>query len=742
MLGLSDANATKINSLKKVYEIAGKKLSFESGKLGLLINGAVTLSDENDNILFVTAGIKETGLNEKADFFPLMCEYQEKYYASGKIGGNRFMKREGRPSEAAVLASRLIDRPIRPMFPKGIINDTQVIATILSSDSTKDMWFQGITGASLALMASGAPFEGPVAGVRLVLTDNGEYIYDPSFEEQESSKLNLIVAGTLDAITMVEAEANQVSDEDMVASLEKAHEIIKTICNAQLDYMKEYEAQFGIPEPKIAFNTPDESLFQKVADYLSEDKLEALYNKGKKDFQKVLDAFDVEVKEYLSENNLVWEDILLSDPDLEFVGTLVYKRVKQIMRKNILENGKRLDGRKADEVRDVIWEAGVLPRAHGSAIFQRGMTQALSVATLGGPEDIQIVDGMFEESTQRYIHHYNFPPYSVGEVRMLRWTGRREVGHGKLAEKALVPVLPSEEDFPYMMRVVSEITTCNGSSSMASICGSTMSLMNAWVPIKAPVGWVAMGMIYDEDTGKYVILSDIQAQEDFLWDMDFKVGRTKEGITTMQLDVKIKGLSMDVFREAFAQAKTSVDYILERMLSVVPEVAPKLSPYAPLIMSMQVPEDKISAIIGKWGENVQRMEKEYEVTISIADDGMTTITAKTQSGGEKAIEDIKEKLWTPEVGYKATGKVVKIIAWTGAIVELKWWNTGMIHISKLAAERVANVEDIVKEWDMVEFEIIQVDLAKGRIGLKRKFEEKPVEKKKVEVKLADKKEEK
>ncbi|MCH2189075.1 polyribonucleotide nucleotidyltransferase [Candidatus Gracilibacteria bacterium] len=728
MLGLSDANATQIKPLKKTYDIAGKKISFESGKLGLLINGSVTISDEQDNILFVTAGIKEAGLNEKADFFPLSCEYQEKYYATGKIGGNRFMKREGRPSEAAILASRLIDRPIRPMFPKGIVNDTQIIATILSSDGSKDMGFQGITGASIALMMSGAPFEGPVAGIKISLDQDGNYIYDPSHEEQKNAKLNLIVAGTLDAITMVEAEAHEVDDETMVGALEYAHGLIKTLCEAQQDYMQDYEKQFGIPEVKISYNLPDESLFAHVRDFLTEEKLEVLYGTGKKDFQHALDQFDIDAKEHVLSHNMVSEELLESDPELECIGSLVYKRVKEVMRKNVLENGKRLDGRSPKEVRDVIGDTGILPRAHGSALFQRGMTQALSIATLGGPEDLQIVDGMFEEETQRYIHHYNFPPYSVGETRMLRGVGRREVGHGKLAEKALVPVLPTEEEFPYMMRVVSEITTCNGSSSMASICGSTMSLMHAGVPIKAPVGGVAMGMIYDEATGKYVILSDIQAQEDFLGDMDFKVGRTKNGITAMQLDVKIKGLSMDVFRQGFAQANTAVDEILDAMLGVIPEVAPKLSPYAPLIMSMQVPEDKISAIIGKGGENVQRMEKEYSVTISIADDGMTTITAKDQIGGEKAIADIKEALWTPELGYKGIGKVVKIIDGTGAIVEFRGKHSGMIHISKLAAERVAKVEDIVKQGDEVEFEIIQVDLAKGRIGLKRKFEVKEVKK--------------
>jgi len=414
------------------------------------------------------------------------------------------------------------------------------------------------------------------------------------------------------------------------------------------------------------------------------------------------------------------------------------------MRKNILEKEKRLDGRALDEVRKVKAETGLLPRTHGSALFQRWMTQALSIATLWGPDDELIIDWMMEEDTKRYIHHYNFPPFSVWEVRMLRGVGRREIGHWALAERALVPVLPSEEEFPYIVRVVSEITTCNGSSSMASVCGSTLSLMNAWVPIKAPVWGVAMGMIYDEETGNYKILSDIQAQEDFLWDMDFKVTRTKKGITAMQLDVKIKGLSLDVFRKAFAQSEKAVNYILEEMLKAQPKVAESLSPYAPLILTMQVPVDKISAVIGKGGENVQRLEKEYDLKISIAEDWLTTITAKTQENWEKVIEEIKEMLWTPKVWDKLTWKVIKIIDWTWAIVEFKGKNTGMIHISKLSPLRVAKIEDVLKVGDTVDFEIIQIDLDKGRIGLQRipteeelkKFEE---EKKKRDEEYAKRK---
>lgn len=725
---LSDKNAIDIVPLKKTYQVGGKNITFETKKLWLLANGSVTMSDDFWNVLFVTAGIKEEGVNEKADFFPLVVDYQEKFYATGKIGGNRFMKREWRPSESSVLTSRLIDRPIRPMFPKGFINDVQIIATALSATNESDLWFFGITGASLALMMTGAPFEGPVSGVRIVQSASGEFIFDPSFVEEETAVLNLLVAGTLDAITMVESTGKEVSQKQMIDGLAFAFKIIQQLCHAQNDFITEYKKYFWIPEIKSYYNLPDETLFDKVANFLTDEKLECLYGLGKKDFHNILLQLEKEVEEYLMSdiqtNHIECGLDEKCDPETFWVSELVYKRVKQVMRKNILNNEKRLDLRKLDEVRPIKSETGLLPRVHGSALFQRGITQALSITTLWGPDDIQIVDDMYEETTRRYIHHYNFPPFSVGEVRMLRGAGRREIGHGKLAEKALEAVLPPENEFPYMIRVVSETMTCNGSSSMASVCGSTLSLMNAGVPITNPVAWVAMGMIYDEKSGQYKILSDIQAQEDFLGDMDFKVAMSPKGITAMQLDVKIAGLSLEVFEKAFMQAKNSIDYILTEMLKAQPTVAPNLSPYAPLIMNVFVPVDKIREVIGKWWENVQRMEKEYSVKISIAEDGNTTVTAKDQIGGNKAIEEIKAMVWEPEVGYKGIWKVIKIIDGTGAIVEFRG-KSGMIHISKLAATRVANVADIVKEGEEVEFEVIEVNKEKGRIGLKRKFDPLP-----------------
>lgn len=730
MIGLSDKTAPNLEVLNETYKIDWVDLTFESGKLALLINGSVMITNW-DNILLTTAWIKTKGLNLKADFFPLVVDFQEKFYASWTIGGNRFSKREARPSEEATLASRMIDRPIRPMFPKWMINDTQIIASVLSSDWITDLSFWGIIGASLSLQMAGAPFEETVSACKIALQEDGSYIFCPNKEQENSAKLVLITAGTKDAITMVEAGAKEVSDEEMVKALEYSHNIIGEICEAQNTYIEKYKNLYGVRKIEPTFNKPDETLYSEVRDFLTLEKLECLYNKWKYEFQEELDNLDEVIKSFLLEKKLVEEDA-----ELDFVWALVYKRVKEVMRENILKSEKRLDGRKIDEVRQISSEVNLLPRTHWSALFQRGMTQALSIATLWGPDDEQLSAGMMEESTKRYIHHYNFPPYSVWEVRMMRWVGRREIGHGALAERALLPVIPSEAEFPYIMRVVSEITTCNGSSSMASVCGSTLSLMNAWVPIKAPVWGVAMWMIYDEISWNYKILSDIQAQEDFLWDMDLKVTRTKTGITALQMDMKVKWLSMKIFEEAFAQSKIAVNSILDDMLKAQPKVAENLSKYAPLILTMQVPVDKISTVIGKWGENVQRLEKDYELRISIAEDGLTTITAKSQENWEKVIAEIKQILWVPEVGYKATWIVKKIIDWTGAIVEFKG-KSGMIHISKLSPVRAMKVEDYVKEWESVEFEIIQVDIAKWRIGLARIPKEEEVKKYEEEKKKRD-----
>lgn len=718
MIGISDRNAPLLKPLKKTYEIEGQKITFETGKLGLLIDWAVTISDENDNILFVTAWFKQEGINEKADFFPLVVDFQEKYYATWKIWGNKFQKREWRPTDDATLSARLIDRPIRPMFPKGIVNDTQIIATVLSASWERELGFWWITWASLTLMMAWTPFEWPVAGCKIAVLEDETYVFNPTIEVENSAILNLLTAWTEDALTMVEAGAKEVSDEVMLRALAKSHEIIKKIIEAESDFMKDYKENFWIPEVEVFYNLPDESIYSEIREFLTEEKLEALYNKWKKDFHNEFNKLTSETKEFLLEK---WYNFDLEDEktlDESSIWSFVEKRVKEVMRKNILEKNRRLDWRNLDEVRQVSWEVALLPRTHGSALFRRWLTQALTITTLWGPDDTQILDWMMPETEKTYIHHYNFPPYSVWDIRPLRWTWRREIGHWALAERALVPVLPSLEEFPYTIRVVSEIMTCNGSSSMASICGSTMSLMNAWVPIKAPVAWVAMWMIYDEETGNYKILSDIQAQEDFLWDMDFKVWRTKKWITAMQLDVKIKWLSLEVFKNAFAQSITAIDYILDEMLKVQPKVAEKLSPYAPLILKVMIPVEKISAVIWRGGENVQKMEKDFDVKISIADDWLTTITANSQENWDVVIAKIKEIIWEPEVGYKWTWKVEKIIDGVWAIVEFKG-KTWMIHISKLTFKRVAKVEEVLNVGDMVDFEILEIDTVKWKIWLKR-----------------------
>ena len=712
-MNISDKSATTIKPIKKTYKIGWKEFCFETWKIGLLAWGSVTMNDSFWNVVFTTAWFKTEWLNREASFFPLLVEFQEKFYATGKIWWNRFQRREGRPTDSAILTSRLIDRPIRPMFPKWIINDTQIIVSVLSSTGEKNLWSWWITTASIALLMTGSPFEWPVSWVNVILTNSGEFVFDPEIVEKENIKLSLTIAGSIDAITMVEAEWKEVSEEEMLKWLEYWHNIIKEICKSQIDFIKDYREQFWISKTEASFNSPDEELYEKVKEFLTIDKLESIYNKWKKEFQEILNNFDKEVKDFL-----IKEKLLEEDSESNFVWGLVYKRVQEVVRKNILEKDMRLDGRGLDEVREIVWETNFLPRTHWSALFQRGLTQALSITTLWWPNDEITIDDMMWEWSKRYMHHYNFPPYSVWEIRMIRWVWRREIWHWTLAEKALSPVLPCEEDFPYVIRVVSEITSCNGSSSMASVCWSTMSLMSAWVPIKRAVAWVAMGMIYDENSGKYKILSDIQAQEDFLWDMDFKLARTKNWITAMQLDVKIKWLKMDIFKETFIQWKKSTDYILDKMKWIIGEVSENLSPYAPLIMNIMVPEDKIREIIWRGWENIQRMEKEYQVKISIADDGNTTITAESQESGNMAIVDIKKILWVPFAWYKWKWKVVKIIDGIGAIVEFRW-KSGMIHISKLSSSRVLKVEDVVKIWEEVEFTIIQVDTINWRIGLKK-----------------------
>ena len=712
LVWLKDSQALNRAVVAKTYKIGTKNITLESGRLALFATGSVVIQDEVGNFLLTTCGI---GNPKDGDFFPLTVEFQEKYYATGKIGGNRFMKREGRPSEASILNSRMIDRPIRPMFPKGTRTDTQIISSIMSSSGLSDFGWYGITGASLSVMLAGVTeFEGPVAGVRIASDEAGNFIFDPTFEQIKEAHLDLTVAGTLDAITMVESQGQEVSNELMVRAFAYAHDIVRSLCTAQLDFVTEYKKVHALPITTITVWETDTDTVAKVRDTVTEADIQAVYGLGKLEFHDAMHDLVEIVAEKLGYNKET------NTPKMGDIADSVKWVIQDHMRSTILNTQTRLDGRRCDEVRPVRASAPILPRTHGSALFERGVTQVLSVATLGGPGDIQLVDDMFEENTKRYIHHYNFPPFSVGEVKPLRGVGRREVGHGRLAEKALEPVLPSAIDFPYMMRVVSETTTCNGSSSMASVCGSTMALMDAGVPIKSMVAGVAMGMIYDEESGKYEILADIQAQEDFLGDMDFKVARTTKGITALQMDCKIAGLSMAVITEVFEKSVDATGYIMGEMSKCMSESRAELSPYAPFLLSVFVPEEKMREIIGKGGETIQGIEKEFGVEVNLEDSGTCTITARDQVSGKAALDFIKNILKDIEVGDIYEGKIVKILDTVGAIVEIARGKEGMIHISKFwVKERIDNVNNVAKMDEIVKVRVYSVDREKGRIGLEK-----------------------
>lgn len=711
--GIKDTRALDVLPVKKSVSVGGRNFTFESGKIALFADGACVITDDRGNYLLTTVGINKTPKKD-CTWFPMMVDYQEKYYATGKIGGNRFQKREGRPSDLAVLTSRLIDRPIRPMFPKGVINEVQVISTIMSSAENADFGFWGITGASLSLLLSGAKeFEGPVAGVRVALLANGALKFDPTFDELKSAKLDLMVAGTLDAVTMVESQAQQVSDEDLMKGFEFAHDLVKQICQAQLDFVADYKKTHEIREFVFDKRQPTSGLAEKVITLLSPEVLEPLYFKGKLEFHDQLEELNDVILEKLG---YVEDNETINKAEVEEV---IYGYVKKVMRAGVLSQRKRLDGRKVDEVRPVRGEFGILPMTHGSALFQRGVTQALSVATLGGPGDMQIIDGMFEEYDKRYVHHYNFPPFSVGEVKPLRGTGRREVGHGRLAEKALEPVLPSVETFPYMMRVVSEITTCNGSSSMAAVCGSTMSLMDAGVPITGLVTGVAMGMVYDKETGKYEVLTDIQAQEDFLGDLDFKVAGTSKGITALQMDCKIAGLKLSVVADVLKQSKTARATIEAGMTRDLAAPRAQVSPKAPAILQFTIAVKQIGELIGKGGETIQALCRDFKVEIDVKDDGKVSVTAKNKPEGEKAVNYILAMLRPMSVGDVLEGKVGRILEGIGAIVEFGEKKSGMIHISKLANKRIAKVEDVVNVGDHVKVRVCAIDAEKGKTSLER-----------------------
>ncbi len=699
-----------MNILSVTKEVAGRTLTLETGQIALQADGAV-LVKYGETVVLCTAMMSAEG-PEEADFFRLTMEYQERFYAAGKIKGSRFIKRDGRPSDDGILKARLTDRPIRPMFPKGITNEVQAIATVLSADLINEPGVLAITGTSSAMMNAGLPFEGPLAAVRIGMK-GGELIVFPTMEEMEEGDLDLVVAGTADAITMVEAGANEVDEETLLKALELAHSVIKDLCQMQLELRDQIN-----PTPReFTISKASDELLDTVGGVVSQAELDGVSGALKHDIkekvhaieQKVLEHFAAQIEaEEMSEKKL-----------LAVVDKLIFGN----MRKNILEKGTRIDGRKADEVRPIECKVGLLPRTHGSALFQRGETQALTLTTLGGPGAAQIVDTMDIDTEKRYIHYYNFPPYSVGDVRPLRGTSRREIGHGMLAERALRPMIPNKEDFAYTMLLVSEIMTCNGSSSMASVCGSTLSLMDAGVPIKKPVAGIAMGLVASDEfkesgQGNYAILSDIQGFEDFAGDMDFKVTGTNEGITALQMDIKIKGITIEMMREALTKANEGRAFIMGKMLEALPEVRKEMSKYAPMITNIVIDPDFIRDVIGKGGETIQKITAECGVEIDIDQEGIVTITAPDQESGDKAIKWVKQIVYKPEIGEEFEGTVVSIQDF-GAFVEFIPGKDGLVHISELRPYRVNNVEDVVKEGDKVKVKLVKID-DQGRYGLSMK----------------------
>ena len=680
-------------------EVAGRKLVIESGKAAQQANGSVMIR-YGDTVLLVTATASKEP-REGVDFLPLTVDYEERLYAVGKIPGG-FIKREGKPSEKAILSARLVDRPLRPLFPKGFRNDVQVIATVLSVDQDNTPDVAAINGASCALCISDIPFEGPVGAVSVGLID-GKYVINPTVAESEKSRLRLVVAGTKDAVLMVEAGADEVTEEEMLEAILFGHEEIKKI----VEFQEEIVKQIGKPKMEVQVEEVDPELESAVREYATDKILQAIRIYDKQEREALIDEINEETIQHFQETYPESEKI---------IANILYDILKEEVRKMITYEGIRPDGRKHDEIRPISCEVGILPRTHGSGLFTRGQTQVLTVATLGALGDVQILDGLGIEESKRYMHHYNFPPYSTGETKVLRGPGRREIGHGALAERALEPMIPSEEEFPYTIRLVSEVLSSNGSTSMASVCGSTLALMDAGVPIKAPVSGVAMGLIKQDD--KVTILTDIQGMEDFLGDMDFKVAGTKNGITAIQMDIKIKGIDGEILKVALQRAKEGRLFILDKMLSVISEPRKELSPYAPRIYTVTVDPEKIRDIIGPGGKTINKIIAETHTKIDIEDDGKVYIAAPDEAMGKKAVEIIDKLTRDVEVGGIYLGKILRITNF-GAFAEILPGKEGLIHISKLSKDRVKRVEDVVKVGDEILVKVTDID-KQGRINLSHK----------------------
>ena len=682
-------------------ELAGRTLSVTTGKYAEQAGGSALVRC-GDTVVLVCATVAKAP-RDGVDFLPLSIEFEEKMYSVGKIPGG-FIKREGRPSEKAILTDRLIDRPLRPLFPKGFYNDIQVIATVLSVDQDVQPDILAMLGSSIALSISEAPFMGPTGAVAVGMVD-GKYIINPNSEQRAKSRLTLTVAGTRDAVMMVEAGACELTEQEMLDAILYAHEEIKKI----VAFIEDIQAQVGKPKMEVNIYQPDPAFAEEVRSY-ARDKVEWS-----------LDTFDRYERE--ARSNQVKEETVAhfaeAYPDSEKdVDSILYTLTKEIVRDKIINRHIRPDGRKQDEIRPIWCETGILPRTHGSAVFTRGQTQVMTIATLGCMGDGQTLDGIGEEDFKRYIHHYNMPPYSVGETRPVRSPGRREIGHGALAERALLPMIPSEEEFPYAIRLVSEVVSSNGSTSQASICASTMALMDAGVPIKKPVAGVAMGLIKDDANGNIAVLTDIQGLEDFLGDMDFKVAGTKDGITAIQMDIKIKGIDKEILTRALEQARQGRLFILNKMLETISEPRKELSPYAPRILQFNIHPDKIREVIGSGGKTINGIIAETGVKIDIEDDGRVFIASPDMAAAEKAKKIIDSICHDIEVGEVFLGKVVNILP-IGAQVELKPGKKGLVHISRLANHRVERVEDEVSVGDELLVRVIAVK-PDGKIDLTRK----------------------
>ncbi|MBQ8589846.1 MAG: polyribonucleotide nucleotidyltransferase [Firmicutes bacterium] len=691
--------------------VGGRLLQAEIGKVCEMANGQVMMR-YGDTVVNVTAVCSKEP-RQDIDFFPLSCDYEEKMYAAGKIPGG-FIKREGRPGEKAILNSRLMDRPLRPLFPKGFYNDVQVVATVMSVDPDCPPEIAAMIGSSIALSISDIPWEGPTGSV-LIGRIGDRFIVNPTKAEREESEMHMTVAGTKNAIMMVEAGANEVPEDIVLDAIMFAHEEIKNI----VAWIEEIVAEVGKPKRECNLYKAPADIDEAVREYATAKMREAILTYDKQERLDNMDAVEKEAKEHFAE---------IYPENAKDVDAVLYNITKEQVRKMILDDGVRPDNRKRDEIRPIWCETSVLPRAHGTGLFKRGQTQVLSVATLGPMGDAQTLDGIGDETEKRYMHHYNFPPYSVGEARPMRSPGRREIGHGALAERALIPVLPSVEDFPYAIRVVSEVLSSNGSTSQASVCGSCLALMDAGVPIKAPVAGIAMGLVerVEEDgSSKMAILSDIQGMEDFLGDMDFKVAGTAQGVTAIQMDIKVHGLSREILEQALAQAREGRLHIMKEMLDELSAPRQDLSPYAPRIISLQIDPDKIRTVIGPGGKTINKIIADTGVKIDINDEGLVYIASPDMDSADAAVKAIELLVKEVEVGETYTGKVTRLMNF-GAFVEVLPGKEGLLHISKISKERVEKVEDVLGEGDIVTVKVAEID-NQNRINLTRKgLEDTPI----------------